>query len=288
MKIHNSIPPNKSKSSQRVIAALAHFAPKGIDIVDDLDKADMVIIHVVGRQDWLKRHIMQINKPFALIQYCIRSTMRPSTEGWLPLWKKANVVWSYLDLKALCVEDGQKPIFPFYHAPLGVDSKIFKPSKVTHKRFIIGTSGLSYMTESVREAMSAAQRRGEKVFHLGPTMGISNVVSANNISDRDLADYYRQCIYVSGLRRVEGFELPAAEGLCCGARPVLFDRPHYRKWYGDWAEYISEGDRLAVIDDLEKLFQSKRRSVARVEMKAAKRQFDWQTIAKGFWERCLA
>src|SRR5207253_7002977 len=115
-----------------------------------------------------------------------------------------------------------------------------------------------------------------------------SVACYSGLSDIQLATLYAQCHYVSGLRRIEGFELPAAEGLLCGARPILFDRDHYRNWYGSLAEYITESDRPGVVAQLVDLFGRQVRTVTADERNEAVRRFHWPTILNGFWERCLA
>src|SRR6185295_19074765 len=217
-------------------------------------------------------------------------------------WDPAVLVWSYLDLYEHCREDdcdamADDPGFWFYHAPLGVEADVFKPltegtcescadptddcdggpwcpcachdcNGVSKRTYTIATSGLSWLTESVRECVVAAQRAATKalpawIFHLGEQLSREDdgVRCASGITDRQLADVYSQCRFVSGLRRIEGFELPAVEGLLCGARPVLFDTPGYRWIYGDWAEYIREESRESVIEQLVELFKRGARPV---------------------------
>ena len=88
---------------------------------------------------------------------------------------------------------------------------------------------------------------------------------------------------MSGLRRIEGFELPAAEGLLCGARPIMFDRPHYRDWFNKWAIFIPEGNREEVLQSLIDVFQQEYRPVTLEEIAEARQLFDWQSIINGFW-----
>lgn len=279
MKVHTKTNID-SRGVQRVAKAMGEFFG---DI--SYEEADVVFIHAVGRLDNLKRiaqKIKESGKEYAIVQYALRSTQKPSTKDWFKLWCDAKVVWSYYDLNTLCAEDNlDSDFFNFYHAPLGTN---FEHSNST-KEFIIATSGLSYLTESVRECVLAAREIGKRTFHVGPNLGIPNVIYAEGMTDEELMKYYSHCSYVSGLRRIEGFELPVIEGLMCGARPVVFDRPHYRNWFGDLAEYIPEDDRQGVINSLEKIFSSEVRKVTKNEIKYAKEFFNWQRILRSLSEK---
>jgi len=286
MKVYLTPPKTKSKSLNRVVNALIKYKPQHIKIIENLEQSDIIIMHIVGRQDRVKKQIERTQKPYAIIQYCLRSTLKPSTKDWVPIWENANVVWSYLNLKKSCIEDGSPTDFNFYHAPLGSDPNTFYPSK-QNRDYVIAISSLSYMTESVREAIVAAQRIRERVFFLGPELKKSNVDCLNDISDSILANRYSQCRFVSGLRRTEGFELPALEGLLCGAKPIFFDRSHYKQWFSKWGIFIHEGTREEVIDNLEIIFKSYSESITKDEIEEVKKKFDWEPIIEGFWNRCL-
>jgi glycosyltransferase involved in cell wall biosynthesis len=81
--------------------------------------------------------------------------------------------------------------------------------------------------------------------------------------------------------------MPAAEGLCCGVRPILFDAPHYRTWYDGLAEFIPETDREQIIKDLTSLFKKPIREVTPNEIEDARARFDWEKIVTNFWKLCL-
>ena len=102
-----------------------------------------------------------------------------------------------------------------------------------------------------------------------------------------MADYFSQCQFVSGLRRIEGFELPVLEGALCGARPIVFDQPHYKHWFKDFAVFIGEGSREEVIDSLESVFRIGAIPVSENEKALIRERFNWYKIIRGFWERIL-
>lgn len=290
MNVHLKAPITGSRALDRVIAALTQHAPAGVTFTDEVS-ADLVVFHVVGRRDQVIRqvHALHPSQRYAVIQYCVRSTQRPNTTDWASFWESSALVWSYYDLNALCAEDHVDSRFPFYHAPLGVDASVFTDHGAL-RPFIIASSGRAWTNESVRECVLAAQEVDRWSFHLGQPLSRAPrraVVCETGISDAQLAYRYNQCAYVSGLRRGEGFELPAAEGLLCGARPVLFDRPHYRQWFGEWADYIPEASRPDVIKNLVALFQRPYRAVTAEERAGAAARFDWAPIIAGFWKRAL-
>ena len=290
MKAYVEATPVESAAHTRVIDALKRYAPLWVRMVDNPLEADVRVLHVVGRQNAVNsmaNSIMENGGRYAVIQYCVRSTQKPETDGWLPLWRNAMCVWSYYDLPMLCAEDGNSSDFEFYHAPLGVDADVFKPIRWSKRPYIIATTGGAWLSESVREATNAAWRVDKPVFHLGADLKRKGVTYKTGISDAELAKMYSQCQFVSGLRRTEGFELPAAEGLLCGARPILFDKPHYRVWYEPWGVFIPEVPRQQTIDELERVFRDGPRPVSGSERNAAKRRFDWDRIVTGFWNRLI-
>jgi glycosyltransferase involved in cell wall biosynthesis len=183
------------------------------------------------------------------------------------------------------VEDGAGVDFPnFYHAPLGADPVVFRPWPSVPRNTPLFTSGYVAEAEAVRECEEATRRLGLKMFHLGPDLGFKpHVRWRNGINDAILSQIYAQCQFVAGLRRIEGFELPAVEGLFCGARPVMFDAPHYRRWFEDLATFIPEGDFEQVVRSLEHVLQNE--SGLTVEQyQLARERFDWANLVPPFWQ----
>lgn len=259
----------------RITDALRRHALPTVSFTD-LKKADIAILLINGRIEHTFNLVKNLRgMPFVIIQIAFRSTRNPNPLEWISLWQKACLVWSYYDLPG---------DFEFYRSPLGVDD-VFTYTEA-RKKYLICTIG-DYMTEGVRECILAAGDR--KVAHVCPYpyTGRPNEDGFSNIPDSDLRDVYCESEYVSGLRRIEGFELPAAEGLVCGARPIMYDQPHYRHWYGDLVEYIPEAPRTDVIESLKTLFAEPVRKVTPAERKEARLRFDWATIIGGFYDRLL-
>lgn len=295
-------PPQPSRGLERIATALRRYAPAGVEILSFPRNADLTVIYAIGRRDAVQRQVRDIKrrgKQYAVIQVCLKSTMNPSVDGWADIWDEARVVWSYYNLArewdraGFDTDGGWKFPQHFYHAPLGVDTSVFyyrgwRPDTDYNDAFVVATSGQSRLQESVRECVLAARKVNKSVFHVGRRAEwYPDVTYSNGCSDDELAGYYSQCSFVSGLRRKEGFELPAAEGLLCGSRPILFDNEDWRWNYKDWGLYIHEGSRQEVVDQLVQLFKQGARPVTAHEREEAAHWFNWERIVGEFWGRCL-
>jgi D-inositol-3-phosphate glycosyltransferase len=296
MKVFVKSPEGLSRAMTRVSEALVEYAPtpipneaESVYVVDNIHEADLVVLHVVGEEGITEAaKLKAAGKKYAVIQYCLRTTQKPNTSDWLETWRNAECVWSYYDLLELCGEDCNVGGFNFYYAPLGVDTESFRHWPSVPKKFTILTSGYVVESECVKEASEAVKAIGGKMYHLGPKLiNEPHVTSALGIDDDTLAQMYSRSKYVAGLRRGEGFELPAAEGLLCGARPICFDRPHYRKWFGEFAEFIPEGSSEEVTEALKWAFRRDYNPVTEHEINKAKALFNWPSIIGGFWQRVL-
>lgn len=294
MNVFCETPPNLSKAMGRVVAALKREAPRQIKFVDSYEAADLIVLHVIGFPEtetavnWILAH----GKKYAIIQYCLRSTQKPSTRDWSMIWAQATLVWSYYDLLDLMRDDAQEGdpnfFFHFYCAPMGIDPVFSQGPMQSVKMYTLLTSGYVAESESVTEAAAAVYEVKGRHFHLGPRDAAPNAdMCGLGISDPLLAGVYRRTCWVSGLRRAEGFEMPAAEGLACGARPIVFDAPHYRRWYNDLADFIPESSPSEVTASILEIFHRGFRPVTEDERKTAIDRFNWKNIIPEFWEGVL-
>ena len=285
-----------SRAMHRVAKALEEFAPPELEIefVSDPLEAELVVLHTIGYPETVAAaaELEERGARFAVMQYCLRSTQQPSVEAWLPTWRRAAAVWSYYDLEQLAADDGfGLEGVPFYMAPLGVDPVFTRDvagALEAAPRFTVLTSGYVAKTEGVLEAARATRAAGGRMYHLGPDLNLGPHVSRGlNIPDEMLAGIYRRCDFVAGLRRCEGFEMPAAEGLLCGARPVCFDRPHYRRWFEPWATFVPEATFDSTTAALLAVFEAGPGTLTDVELEAARRRFDWRELVGGFWRMAI-
>lgn len=282
MKAYVAAPPKLSRAMKRVANALERYAPADVTIVQDPNAADVLVLHVIGLEAVNYRE----DKPCAVLQYCVNSATKEGAAPWHPLWNRALTVWSYYNLAPLMPEDTD-----FYYAPMGIDRVFREPRPNCGRDYLVLTSGYvnGHGQEAIEEPTVAAEQCGGKAIHLGPMpTGITRNVEMNlatDISDVTLASIYRRCQFVTGLRYVEGFEMPAIEGLVNGARPVVFDRAEMRHWYQDSAVYVPECSGLELIDRLTAVFSEDRDPVSNEEREWALARFNWKTLAEGFWNR---
>ena len=292
-----------SRAMGRVAAALTAYGPQcGVDITQNEEDADIVVLHVIGYPDTVAaiESIKARGKKFAMIQYCIKSTQEPDTRKWWPLWTDPACVgvWSYYDLPGMLYgESSDDDPFSvadieafanerFCFAPMGASSHFTKQAPSGRVRpYRLMTSGFVAESESVEECARATAYLNVRHFHLGPGFPFfgPNVTQDDGVNDQYLVALYNRSEYVAGLRRCEGFEMPALEGLLCGARPVLFDRPHYRHWFGSHAEYILEGTPAEVEAALIEALAREARPVTEEERAEVLAKFNWRTVITQVW-----
>lgn len=271
----------------RITDAFKKRLPKAHSLADSKNEADFVIVISYGHRRKIQKYIDSIlaeNKKYAVIQLSVRSTSNPGTSDWMPIWHNAELVYSYLDLPEYCKEDGVRADFNFYRAPLGVEPEVFEKT-ARQRNFLIAStgSGKPWNKECKNEIVLASKNLGKKIFQLGPGENTDRITYSNNASDKDLAEFYSQCEFVSGLRRIEGFELPVIEGLLCGARPICFDTPNFRFWFKSVAEFIPENS--SIHENLNKIFIRSAKPVTEAQKRYVKTHFNWDTIIKNFWKK---
>jgi len=268
---------------RRVGDALRRYAPPTVTIANDPGDADLQICHVIGGYP---RSLVR-TKSYAVIQYCWKTNPAREVQDWQSFWQGARLVWSYY---------GDLPVHGrFYHAPLGVDGDVFKGNGADRDGVV--TSG--FLTgpgaEAIEEVALAADHLRMKVFHLGPA-AVAGAKwrpsprwrAALGISDASLAKEYGRARWVSGLRYVEGFELPVLEGLACGARPIVFSRSDMKQWYAGHAVFVEECSGSALVEQLLPILSGPWYAVTEAEREIVLRRFDWKTIAEGFWKEILS
>lgn len=310
-----------STAMVRIYRAILAHCMYDVEFTDDITAADLVIFYPISG-DWFKLidECVARGQKYALVQ----CTSVGDRAEWVKRWAKAECVWSYLDLlrdyrydthgslsSMPSAVDLADAIDRYYYAPLGVDSAVFNcPYHYRHShipsppsRKYIVTTGFVHgrPAEAITEAWRAARIVGLPVVHVGGwPVGIDNkpnnvvgtklrwphVQHAPGVSDSVLADIYRQARYVVSLRYSEGFELPAAEGLCCGARAILFDQADLRRWYGNHAIYLPELDGNELVERLVEVFGSNV-PVEEEERRETVKLFDWAPIVDGFWKEIL-
>lgn len=264
----------------RVANALEQFKPEGVELVTSEAAADLLVLHVIG----LEAIEYRTHQRCAVIQYCVNSATREGSAPWHPLWSRANLVWSYYDLAGFMPAGAN-----FYRAPMGLDPVFRRPFSNGHRDVGVMTSGYvnGHGQEAIEEPIVAAHQRGLTQLHLGPIPeGLTPGVKLNyayDIGDTELVSLYQRTKWVAAMRFVEGFEMPAIEGLACGARPIVFDRPDMHHWYDGHAIFVPECSGQALIDALTPIVGSDPNPVTSEERAAVLAKFNWRTIVGGFW-----
>lgn len=292
MKARIELAEKNDPAINRVRNALKAYAPEHV-VFDDNHKefdVDLLVMMVNGRNGRTKRRIAYAktyNASIAIMQISLISTRNPRVEDWMPIWDEAKLIWSYYDLPEIARKQGVEPTFSdkFYRSPLGADSKVFKPSGAGKVYLAIAVTK-GYLAESTREILTAVRHLGAKAVYVGQHIDrLGDYVDQfENITDEELADLYSKSYYVCALRRREGQDLPAAEGLLCGARPIVFDRPDQADWSSSFIT-IPEISEERIINDLVRIFRRKYNHVTESEIEHAKESFSWKTFAEGFWSR---
>ena len=287
MKVYLRPPTGMSRAMDRVANALERYAPLDkVELTTYEPEADLLILHVIGLEAVSYRR----HQRCAVLQYCVNSATYGDAMPWHGLWARATTIWSYYDLAPIMPEQWRDRL---YHAPLGIDAPFRQPYVERPRDIGVMTSG--YVNEHGQEAIEsptlAAQANGLKPLHLGPMpTGLRNELQMNfvhKISDSALARWYQRTQRVAAMRYVEGFEMPAIEGLANGARPVMFDRAETRRWFANHAEFVPEceGDELTA--RLTDLFARPPMPVAAPERGQVLEKFCWKPLATGFWNRIL-
>lgn len=280
-----------SRAMIRVANALTRYAPSRVQIAEREQDADLVILHVIGDAISAAERILSERRRYAVIQYCVNPCREEADCHFL--WRNADLVWSYYDLSPFARADG----FQFYHAPLGIDDAFLpQPYWQRFREQLVITSGYvdGERAEAISEVWQAAEIAGVEAIHVGPSRveGMraqpAKWNARHGLTDQELAALYGRVAWVSGLRHVEGFELPCVEGLVMGARPIMFRQPAIEHWYGDFAEYVEDRSGQPLVDDLVRLFTGPYRAVGLEEQEQAVARFDWQMICAGFWQRVIA
>ena len=278
----SALPDRLSHAMHRVARALEESAPDEVEIVSRPQNADHQILHTIDGGQGAYR---VLNAPrYSVIQYCLKTANgRNNTTD--KFWHEADMVWSYYPMDDLIGSTR------FYYAPLGVDRIFTQP--FTECRRDVGIMSSGYVSgpsaEAIEEVAVAANRVGLTVAHLGPDQPVNMTTqskgwsSIKGVKDTELAQFYRRSKWVSGLRHVEGFELPVLEGLVCGARPIVFDRPDMRQWYDGHAVFVPETNGEELIQLLVEVMSTEPEPVSRDERQEIIKRFDWAGIAEGFW-----
>lgn len=273
--------PNRwwSRAFQKICYYCKINAPSNIVFVSDHNKADFQILDVIGPgfPDDIRCHRVVYNL------HGFYDKWREDRDFWLPYLNKAIVSFSFADVPGILESND----FRFAFTPWGVDRKIFYPRK-KQRTAVIFTSGSCTVGEAIKECREAARIANQPMIHLGPRlecMHEEGIEVISGVSEDELANWLSESRLVSGLRFGSGFELIALEGYACGARPIVFDNPDYRRWYGDIGIFIPELPYQQLIDKIVEIMRQPFIPVSKEEMDRNLEKFDWRKIMVNYWEK---
>jgi glycosyltransferase involved in cell wall biosynthesis len=257
------------------------YAPVKYEFTNDPSNVDFQIIDITRLSDanYIKC------KNYIVFFHCFGEWSEEPAMAFEKIFDDAMLVYSHLDLSAFYPH---LPADKFMRGPWGVQPDLwYKEEGLTNDMFQILCTGEIAVTEGIREGVMACDAMKVKLLHVGTDFKYRNpsYVNKNKLAQNEMREAYNVSRFVSALRRVEGFEKPAIEGLLCGARPVCFDTALYRYWYGDLACYVREGTEEETLDDLVRVFQREYRPIEADEAERAIKKFAWYYVATNFWNR---
>jgi len=195
--------------------------------------------------------------------------------------------------------------------PLGAEPKTFF-QKTLDRKYIIHTHGYD-ISEAIQYVNVACQKVKRKQCHIGADfdslnkqangiMDKNNIDIYSNLVDSDMRKYYNLSEYVSGLRGIEGFEMPIVEGAMCGCTPITYDLPCYKRWFNDFAIFIpfwehpkyDIGQLTATPEGREKLVNaivtaiSNGSKITQGQVDYVRDTFSWKRIMPKIWKTILS
>lgn len=275
--------PDLGPSIRRRQRKLIELAPEVVEFVQP-EHADIQIQSICGaneiRNVVCERYIIYLHNAPSLLSII--------PEDFYNVLGRAMMLLSWSDYPSVI-----KTPYKFTRAPQGADSEVFR-SRREPRTYAVGTTGFlgTYWKkgrvegEPILEVHQAAKLAGKLAIQIGPdiegVMGFTGYVE----DDPVVASHYSKCRYVSGLRWWGGFECPSLEGLLCGCRPICFDLPDERFWWGEHAVFVPH-DPETLVARLTEVLHKEPEPVGTAERDYLARKYNWKTIAKDFWDLVL-
>lgn len=109
-----------------------------------------------------------------------------------------------------------------------------------------------------------------------------NIVFLNNVSDAELAMFYKSSLALVNPSLMEGFGLPVLEAMSLNSPVLVSDIPAFREVCGDAAIYFDPKNEDEIMKGLDKILsQSKSEKEKRLNIgKERASQFSWETMVK--------
>lgn len=257
-----------------------------ITYVDHPSKADIQFVYAIG--DGQLEQIIRWAKPFVLWQICYKTTEKPDI--WKHYWNKDSclALVSYYDLEKDFITDKTKD--KYLMTSLGYDPKVFHNNSDKGRERLYDAITFGYVDGESGEVIKDLLKPFPKLVHVGGNIGINQMenegyVRIEGIDDGTLSRLYNESRYVGAMRYTEGFELPALEGLACGATPIMFDLDDYKRWFDGYALFVN---RDTLQKDLLKISREKTKlNKTKDEVQEFLKTRTWEHVMTNYWNFIL-
>jgi len=290
MRVFFPYDPRISRAMERIRQAFIRYAPPGMEFVNSPGPSDIHVINWVGQNP--REHHPKDEQLQA-------APTLPLTSKFIVLLHNGNWFWpqyerEFQDLmrRASLIVTYSRDLLGFdipgvLETPWGIDPEIFYRAPMG-KTWTIMATGYVADGEGIDAIFNACYIAQLSMIHVGGVLNGSWVqptyTRVENVSDQDMRSLYNRSRFVSGLRRDGGFELPAIEGYACGCQPIVFDHPHMKRHYGDFATFVPSVPR----QDLARiLIPILREPKDLTPDQAIVSRFHWDRVMGKIWNRIL-
>lgn len=278
MKIREIMHPDWGIVFKRMSKAFHQYAPPEIEWVTEGE--DYTMLHIVGGSEYEIAKTLDLNKTIILC-HCIY-TSGITIPQWEELWKNARMSISFHPLDTYTKEK-----MNFLRVPLGADPKVFVPNSNKDKKvFMTGHVDWSECLDSV---YFACERTNNMVYHTGHNFkwNTNYYKFLPELDDQRFARLLGSCQYVTGLRRIEGFEAHCMEGAMCGSVPIIPIAPTYDFYDGIGIFVNTEVPKEDLITALADIFTREYKSLSAEVVEYVRHTFDWGTIVPNMFSEVL-
>jgi hypothetical protein len=272
MKIYEELNKDFGRAFIRISKAFHDYAPECIEFVDSPDKADVNLIHSLGSGEL--QFMSRPNK--VIVQHCYLTGSSEYTK----YWKDSLLTVSFHNLKLYTDID-----FNFLSIPWGVEPSVFSRTE-KEKDNLVFTTGHVAETENIDKVYDAVKYLNTFMIHTGENFKWDSTYYKYHMymDDEKFAHLLNRTKYTVGLRSIEGFEMHCAEGLFCGARPIVPKLDTYR-WYDGLCHYIDMDKDI--VEQLIIIFSGEFIPLTFDEYREAHERFSWVSIMSQFYDRLL-
>ena len=187
--------------------------------------------------------------------------------------------------------------------PLGVDQTVFRPRPGVRRRQnrILTTAsadvplkGLAYLIDAYAvllerypdlELVVIGQLREGPTLKKLATLGLSDRVTfVSDLTDDAVAEHYAEATICVTPSLYEGFGLPAAEAMSCGAPVVVTDGGALPEVVGDTGVVVPRGDSAALAEAISALLGDpvRRAALGAAARERARATFSWDVAARAY------